>query len=202
MSMDPAYNPYTPTFADDRELGGSKGPLTGFVKVVCIFFIVLGVLGLLQTLQIIAGMVFILSMDEKQFNPLKIFPGAMALAILVGFINFVVSVCQIVGGVLSLKQKRLGANLIRFVSGFMLIFKIAETAYGCVVNYLSIGPTIEQTMKQMPPQPANAPDFGMFIEIGMYIAIGFAIFMGLTMFFFYLFAFLSFSKKETLSQFS
>lgn len=71
-----------------------------------------------------------------------------------------------------------------------------------IVNYFSIGPTIEQTMKQMPTQPANAPDFGTFIEIGMYIAIGLAILMGLTMFFFYLFAFLSFSKKETLSQFS
>ena len=202
MSMDSAYNPYTPTLADDRGHVGIQGPLKGFVKVVCIFFIVLGALGLLQTLQFIAGMVFILSMDEKQFNPMKIFPGAMALAILVGFINFVVSVCEIAGGVLGLKQKRLGANLIRCVSGFMLIFKILETAYGCIVNYFSIGPTIEQTMKQMPAQPANAPDFGLFIEIGMYIAIGIAILMGLTMFFFYLFAFLSFSKKETLSQFS
>ncbi len=202
MSMDPAYNPYIPTFADDQAHGGSKSLLKGFVKVVCIFFIVLGALGLLQTLQTIGGMLFILRMDEKQFNPMKIFPYAMALAIVVGFINFVVSVCQIAGGVLGLKQKRLGANLIRFVSGFMLIFKIAETAYGCVVNYLSIGPAIEQTMKQMPQQPANAPDFATFIEIGMYIAIGLAILMGLTMFFFYLFAFLSFSKKETLSQFS
>lgn len=202
MSMDSAYNPYTPTLADDRGHVGIQGPLKGFVKVVCIFFIVLGALGLLQTLQFIAGMVFILSMDEKQFNPMKIFPGAMALAILVGFINFVVSVCEIAGGVLGLKQKRLGANLIRCVSGFMLIFKILETSYGCIVNYFSIGPTIEQTMKQMPAQPANAPDFGLFIEIGMYIAIGIAILMGLTMFFFYLFAFLSFSKKETLSQFS
>ena len=202
MSMDSTYNPYTTTFADDQGRVGSKGPLKGFVKVVCIFFIVLGVLGLLQTLQSIAGMVFILSMDEKQFNPLKIFPGAMALAILVGFINFVVSVCQIAGGVLGLKQKRLGADLIRYVAGFMMVFKVIETAYSCFLNYLSIGPAVEQTMKQMPPQAANAPDFGMFIEIGMYIAIGLAILMGLTMFFFYLFAFLSFSKKETLSRFS
>ena len=79
----------------------------------------------------------------------------------------------------------------------MLIFKVVETAYGCIVNYLSIGPTIEQTLKQMPPQPANAPDLGMIIEIGMYVGIGIAAAFGLAMFFFYLFAFLSFSKHKT-----
>ena len=103
---------------------------------------------------------------------------------------------------MGLQQKRLGANLIRFVSGFMLFFKVAETVYGCVVGYLSIGPIKEQTIKQMPAQPANGPDMGMFIEIGMFVGLGIAVLFGLIMFIFYLFSFLSFSKQETLSQFS
>ena len=202
MSTDSTYNPYTPVSSmDQTRPPGGRMPLRGFVKVVCIFFIVLGALGLLQALQSIVGMAMVLS-DETQFNPMNIFPGAMLVTILIGLINFAVSVCEIAGGVMGLQQKRLGANLIRSVSGFMLFFKFAETVYGCVIGYMSIGPIKEQTMKQMPPQPANGPDMGMFIEIGMYVGIGFAVLFGLVMFFFYLFSFLSFSKQETLSQFS
>ena len=202
MSTDSTYNPYTPVSTQDQSRPGGKMQLRGFVKVVCIFFIVLGALGLLQTLQSIVGIAIVLFADEKQFNPMKIFPGAMLVTILIGLVNFAVSVCEIAGGVMGLQQKRLGANLIRSVSGFMLIFKVAETAYGCVVGYLSIGPIKEQTMKQMPAQPANAPDMGMIIDIGMYVGLGIAVLFGLVMFFFYLFSFLSFSKQETLSQFS
>ena len=202
MSTDSTYNPYTPISTPDQSRPGGKMPLKGFVKVVCIFFIVLGALGLLQTLQTIVGMAMVLSMDEKQFNPMNIFPGAMVVTILIGLVNLAVSICEIAGGVMGLQQKRLGANLIRFTSAFMLIFKVAETAYGCMVGFLSIGPTKEQMTKQMPPQPANAPDMGMFIEIGMYVGLAFAVLFGLVMFFFYLFSFLSFSKQETLSQFS
>ncbi len=202
MSTDSTYNPYTPISTPDQSMPGGKMPLKGFVKVICIFFIVLGALGLLQTLQSIVGIAMVLSADEKQFNPMNIFPGAMLITILIGLVNFAVSVCEIAGGVMGLQQKRLGANLIRFVSGFMLIFKVAETAYGCVVGYLSIGPIKEQTIKQMPAQPANGPDMGMIIDIGMYIGLGIAVLFGLVMFFFYLFSFLSFGKQETLSQFS
>lgn len=202
MSTDSTYNPYTPISTPDQSRPGGKMQLRGFVKVVCIFFIVLGALGLLQTLQSIVGIAMVLFADEKQFNPMDIFPGAMLVTILIGLVNFAVSVCEIAGGVMGLQQKRLGANLIRSVSGFMLIFKVAETAYGCVVGYLSIGPIKEQTMKQMPAQPANAPDMGMIIDIGMYVGLGIAVLFGLVMFFFYLFSFLSFSKQETLSQFS
>ncbi len=202
MSMDSNYNPYTPVSTPDQSRLGGKMPLKGFVKVVCIFFIVLGALGLLQALQTMVGMAMVLSMGEKQFNPMNIFPGAMVFTILIGLVNFAVSACEIAGGVMGLQQKKLGANLIRFISAFMLVFKVAETAYGCVVGYLSIGPTKEQTMKQMPPQSADAPDMGMFIEIGMYVGLGLAVLFGLVMFFFYLFSFLSFSKQETLSQFS
>jgi len=202
MSAVPNYNPYTP--ASPIELGGegANGPLKGLVKVVCIFFIILGALGLLMTVQNMVGMAIIFSMDEKQFNPMKIFPGAMAIAILIGLINFVVSICLLMGGVLGLQKKRIGATVIRLVSAFMLVFKVVETAYGCVVNYLSIGPTVEQTLKQMPQQPPNGPDMGMLIQIGMFVGIGFTVLIGLVMFFFYLFAFLSYSKQQTLSQFS
>ena len=202
MSTDSTYNPYTPISTPDQSRPGGKLPLRGFVKVVCIFFIVLGALGLLQTLQSIVGIGMVLSAGEEQFNPMNIFPGAMLVTILIGLVNFAVSVCEIAGGVMGLQQKRLGANLIRFVSGFMLFFKVAETVYGCVVGYLSIGPIKEQTIKQMPAQPANGPDMGMFIEIGMFVGLGIAVLFGLIMFIFYLFSFLSFSKQETLSQFS
>ena len=147
-------------------------------------------------------LVMALMNDETQFNPMKIFPGAMALAILVMVINFAVSVLEIMGGIWGLQQKQKGAGLIRNISGFMMIFKIAETAYGCFVNYLSIGPVMEQTTKQMQEQQPNGPDLGMVIQVTMFVSIGLVAVIGLVMFFFYLFTFLRFSKQETLSQFS
>ncbi len=210
MSMDPAYNPYTPntpTFSDDRGAGAGKSPLKGFVKVVCIFFIVLGALGLLHTLQAIIGISMAIFMDSsgeaKAMNGMNLYPGAIVVTILFAFINFVVSVCEIMAGVMGLQQKRLGANLIRSTSAFMLVFKIVETIYGVVVGYMAFGPLKEQMTKQMQSDPNAAKiDMGFFLDIGLVIGLGIAILMGLTMFFFYLFAFLSFSKKETLSQFS
>ena len=210
MSMDPVYNPYTPntpSFSNDLGHGGSKSPLKGFVKVVCIFFIVLGALGLLHTLQAIIGISMAVFMDSsgeaKAMNGMNLFPGAIMVTILLAFINFVVSVCEIMAGVMGLQQKRPGANLIRSISAFMMFFKIIETLYGVVVGYMAFGPLKEQITKQF-QSDTNAPkiDMGFFLDIGLIIGLGLAILMGLTMFFFYLFAFLSFSKKETLSQFS
>ena len=202
MSMDPNYNPYTSIATPEQPAPFCKQPIRGFVKIVCIFFIVFGTLGLLGTMQAIGGLVMVLMMDENQFNPMRLFPGAMAITIMLGIVNFIVSVFEIAGGVLGLQQKRLGAKLIRFVSGFMLVFKVAETAYISIVNFLSIGPVIEQSMKQMPNQPAGGPDLGMIVQIGMYVGIGFVIASALVMFTFYLFSFLAFSKQKTLSQFS
>ena len=179
-----------------------RQPIKGFVKIVCVFFIVLGALGLLGTLQAIVSMVVVLFMDEKQFNPLKLFLSAMAISIGIAVINCVVSVLEIVGGVLGLKQKRSGANLIRYVSAFMLVFKIAETAFFSILNYLAIGPTIEQTIKQMPAQPSGGPDVGMMVQFGMFAVIGLTIVIALVMFAFYLSSFLTFSKQKTLAQFS
>ena len=199
MNVDPNYNPYT-SFSAPSQPDTIK--IKGFVKFVCILFIVLGALGVLGTLQTIGSMALVLFMDEKQFNPMKLFPGAMALSIGFAAINGVVSVLEIVGGVLGLKQKRSGANLIRFVSGLMLVLKVAETAFSTVLNYLSIGPMIEQTMKNLPPQQANGPDMGMVIQAMMFAGIAFAIFVAIVMFVFYFFSFLTFSKQKTLSQFS
>ncbi len=207
MSMDPTYNPYAAKFADDLSEPGVKAPLKGFVKVVCIFFIILGALGLLHTLQAIVGITMAIFMkssdDASAMNAMNPFPGAMVISILFAFINFVVSVCEIMAGVMGLQQKRLGANLIRFTSAFMMVFKVIETVYGCVVGLFSFGQIKEQAMKQMQADP-NAPkiDMGFIFDIGLYIGIGLVVLMGLIMFVFYLFAFLSFSKQQTLSQFS
>jgi hypothetical protein len=202
MNVDSNYNPYTsfPTPSQPETVGTPQ--IKGFVKIVCILFIVLGALGLLGTLQAVASMAFVLLMDEKQFNPMKLFPGAMAMSIGFAAINGVVSVLEIVGGVFGLKQKRSGANLIRFISGFMLVLKVVETAFTAILNYLAIGPTIEQTMKNLPPQQANGPDMGMVIQAMMMAGIAFAIFIAMVMFVFYLSSFLTFSKQKTLSQFS
>lgn len=202
MNIDSNYNPYTSFPNPNQPEILSKPQIKGFVKIACILFIVLGALGLLGTLQAVAGMAFVLMMDGKQFNPMTLFPGAMALTIGFAVINFVVSVLEIAGGILGLKQKRLGANLIRFIAGFMLVLKVAETAFSSILQYLSIGPTIEQSIKNMPPQQANGPDVGMIMQGTMFAVIGFTIFFALVMFVFYLFSFLTFSKRETLSQFS
>lgn len=205
MSMDPTTNSYTAVYSPRESSHGDKAPLRGFVKVVCIFFIILGSLGVLFTIQGLLGMLILAFMnDEDQFNPMTIFPGAMAVAILVMIVNFAVSVTEIVAGIWGLQQKGKGARLIRNISGFMVIFKFIETAYRCVVNYLSIGPAMEQATKQMqqPQQQVNALDLGMVIQIAMVASIGVALLFGFIMFLFYLFSFLKFSKQETLSQFS
>jgi hypothetical protein len=206
MSFDPTTNPYTPVYSPNQSTRGDKEPLRGFVKVVCIFFIILGSLGVLFTIQGLLGMLILAFMNDKdQFNPMTIFPGAMAVAILVMIVNFAVSVTEIVAGIWGLQQKRKGARLIRNIAGFMVIFKFIETAYGCVVNYLSIGPAMEQATKQMQQQQqqqADSLDLGMVIQIAMVASIGIAILIGVIMFLFYLFSFLKFSKQETLAQFS
>jgi len=202
MNFDSNHNPYSTIATADQSDSDRRQPIKGFVKVVCIFFIVLGSLGLLGTLQVIVSMVVMLFMDGNQFNPLTLFPSAMAISIGIAVINCVVSVLEIVGGVLGLKQKRSGANLIRFVSVFMLVFKIAETAFFSILNYLAIGPTIEQATKQMPAQPTGGPDVGMMVQFGMFAVIGLTIVIALVMFAFYLSSFLTFSKQKTLSQFS
>ncbi len=205
MSLDPTYNPYTPTYSVESPV--AKGPLKGFAKVVCIFFIILGALGLLQSMQAAVGLSMALLMEstpeQKAMNGLNAFPGALIVTILFSFINFVVSICLIAGGVMGLKQKLLGAKLIRFTSGFMVVFKVVETVYGVVAGYFVFGPIKEQMMKQMQADP-NAPkiDMGFIFEIGMYIGLAFVVLMGLAMFLFYLFAFLNFGKQQTLSQFS
>ena len=205
MSMDPTYNPYAPKFADDLGEPGVKAPLKGFVKVVCIFFIILGALGLLQTLQAIVVTTMAAFMESSgeanAMNGMNPYPGAMAVGVLFAFISFVVSVCEIMAGVMGLQQKRLGANLIRFTSAFMMVFKVIETVYGCVLALFTFGQVKEQTMKQMQADP-NSRDMGFILDIGLYVGLGFVVLIGLVMFVFYLFAFLSFSKQQTLSQFS
>jgi len=207
MSSDSTYNPYTPTYTTESGSAGAKGPLRGFVKVVCIFFIILGALGLLHTIQAVVGlsMNFIMEStpEQKAMNGLNIFPGAIIVTILFVLINFCVSICLILGGVMGLKQKLKGAKLIRSTAGFMVVFKIVETVYGTVAGYLLFGPIKEQMIKQMQADP-NGPkiDMGFIFDIGMYVGLAFVVLMGLAMFLFYLFAFLKFNKQQTLAQFS
>lgn len=197
------FDPYQPVSGqDDFPLG--PRPIQGMVKVVCIFFIVLGALGLLQTLQTIAGLAFSMANSANgvpaTINP---FPGAQVISLLIAALNFFVSVGEIVGGVMGLQQKRLGALLIRGISAFMLVFKIAETAFAAVFTYLGMDAIKAQVLKDMPKQP-NGPDIdiGSFLEIGFFVGIGLTIAMGVFMFLFYLFSFLTFNRQKTLSQFN
>ncbi len=207
MSSDSTFNPYTPSYSAEPGSNAAKGPLKGFVKVACIFFIILGALGLLQTMQSILGIAMTLFMEstpeQQAMNGMNAFPGAMIATILFAFVNFAASICLLIGGVMGLKQKRIGAQLIRFTSGFMVVFKIVETIYGVVAASFLLGPMKEQVTKQMQADP-NAPqiDIGMFVEIGVYVGMAFVVLMGLAMLLFYLFTFLKFSKQQTLSQFS
>ena len=197
-----APNPYQP-LGEQGDSPQGTSPIQGFVKVVCIFFIVLGALGLLQTLQAIAGLVLSLANSANggatSFNP---FPGAQIIVFLIAAINFFVSIGEIVGGVMGLQQKRLGALLIRGISAFMLIFKIAETAFKVAFTYLSMDAIKTQVLKDMPKQP-NAPDIdmGSILEIILFVWIGLLVAFGVFMFLFYLFTFLTFNRQKTLSQF-
>lgn len=202
-TSDPNFNPYQPVSGQD-DLPQGPRRIQGFVKVVCIFFIVLGALGLLNTLQTIAGLAISMATSANgEAAPMNPFPGAQVIGLLIATLSFFVSVGEIVGGVMGLQQKRLGALLIRGISAFMLVFKIAETAFSAVYIYLNMDAVKAQVLKDMPKQP-NGPDIdmGFFLEIGLFVGIGLSIAFGVLMFLFYLFAFLRFNQQKTLSQFN
>ena len=202
-TSDPNFNPYQPVSGQD-DLPQGPRRIQGFVTDVCIFFIVLGALGLLNTLQTIAGLAISMANSANggpaTMNP---FAGAQVLVFLIAALNFFVSIGEIIGGIMGLQQKRLGALLIRGISAFMLIFKIAETAFAVVFTYLNMDAIKAQVLKDMPKQP-NGPDIdmGFFLEIGLFVGIGLSIAFGVLMFLFYLFAFLRFNQQKTLSQFN
>lgn len=204
MSLDPTLNPYSPTGYSIDTAPVTKIPLHGYAKVACIFFIILGALGLLQFL-IAIGQLAVSTFIPQQgaIDPNTIFPGAIAIAIVFALVNGAVSIAEVLGGVLGLQQKRRGANLIRYTAAFMVFFKLVETVYGVVVGLMMTGPLKKQITEQMQNQP-NQPqvDIGPFIEIGMWVGLGFAVLFGLAMLLFYLFTFLFFNKQTTLAQFS
>jgi hypothetical protein len=202
MSNMSSDNPYASPSLSQAIGGDPNAPLSGAPKIYCILFIILGALGLLGTAQAIFGFVFLLVLPADQFNPMTVYPGAMIVSIAFAVTNFVVSIAQIFGGTMGLKRKLVGATMIWRVSAFMLVCKVLETVNGTIVQYLSMGPTIAQTLKQMPPQPANGPDIEMLMGVGMYFGIGLGIFFGVIMFVFYLSSFLTFGRQRTLSKFS
>lgn len=204
MNYDPNSNPYSPSGYSIEPVALAKVPLRGYAKVACIFFIILGALGLLQLMAAIAQLaVASLMPQEGGLDPNSLFPGAMAVGIVFIVLNGAVSIAELLGGILGLKQKLRGANLIRFTSAFMVFLKLVETAYGVVVGFMMIEPMKQQLNDQMQNQPEQpGVDIGAFIEIGIYVGISFAVVMGLAMLAFYLFTFLFFSKQTTLAQFS
>ena len=205
MSFDQNANPYRPTsFSAEPSSSGVRRPLQGYAKVACIFFIILGSLGLLQFLGTIAQFVIAaVAPQQGQVDPNSIFPGAMIIAGIVALVNAAVSVAEIVGGVFGLQQKSRGANLIRNISIFMVIWKLIETLYGVVVGYLVTGLIKDQVLEQMQNQPNPPPmDMGPVVEIGMFIGLAVAAIFGLTMLLFYLFTYLYFRKPQTIAQFS
>lgn len=204
MSQDPRLNPYSPTGYSIDSNPGVRLPLRGYAKIACIFFIILGSLGLLQFLMTIGQLAVSTFVPQKgTFDPNSIFPGAIVVAVLFAVVNGAVSLAEVIGGVWGLKQTRSGANLIRFTAAFMIVFKLVETVYGVVVGLMMTEPLKKQIAEQMQNQPNPPPiDIGQFIEIGMWVGLGVAGLFGLFMLLFYLFTFLFFCKKTTLAQFS
>ncbi len=204
MSQDPSLNPYSPTGYSIDSNPGIKLPLRGYAKIACIFFIILGSLGLLQFLMTIGQLAVSTFLPQKgTFDPNSIFPGAIAVAVVFALVNGAVSLAEVIGGVWGLKQKRSGANLIRSTAAFMIVFKLVETVYGVVVGLMMTEPLKKQITEQMQNQPNPPPvEIGQFIEIGMWVGLGVAGLFGLFMLLFYLFTFLFFCKKTTLAQFS
>jgi len=200
--MDTNINPYNPSIAP-ADLAFSKQPLHGYSKVACIFFIILGALGLMGTLQSVVGIAVSLSGANGAMNTANPFPGAMIVQIAFVIVNCIVSVAMIIAGVLGLKQKQKGAMLIRSISAFMLMFKVLETAFASIFIYASKDATIQQIKQQSAQRPNNAPfDIEDFMGYFFVAMVAFAIFIGLFMFVFYLLTFLHFNKKQTQSQFN
>jgi hypothetical protein len=207
MSQDPRLNPFSPTGYSIDSNPGVKMPLRGYAKIACIFFIILGALGLLQFLMTVARWVITTLMHQEGAIDLNsIFPGAVVVAVLFAVVNGAVSLTEVIGGVWGLKQKRSGANLIRFTAAFMVVFKLVETVYDVIVGLMITGPISKQLAEQMQKQPNQSEEIiGQLMKIGeilMLYALVFGALFGLFMLLFYLFTFLFFCKKTTLAQFS
>lgn len=207
MSQDSTFNPYSSSpVAADKYVG--KIPLHGYAKVACIFFIILGSLGILGTVAaIVQSLIQIAASanaEDGQANPfVQAFPGALALSIVFGVVSALVSVAEIVGGVFGLQQKRLGATLIKGISAFMVFFKIAETGVAVAQVSLGFDQVKEEALKKAASnKDVSQQDMSAILDIGMYVGLGFIVAIGLFMLFFYLFTFLHFSKQSTQQQFS
>jgi hypothetical protein len=201
MSIDSPTNPYQPT--EIPESAPHTLPLHGYSKFVCIIFIILGALGLMTTMQSAIGFAYLLLAQPEGGMGIKPpFPGAIFVSMFIAFINFIVSVVEILGGVQGLKQRRIGAKLMRGVSAFMMVFKLIETGFGAVYSYMSVDAIVAQATKDIANQP-NKPPFDMeqFMQIAIFIGIGLTLAFGLAMFAFYLFNFLHLRKDRTLAQF-
>jgi hypothetical protein len=205
MTDDSYANPFLPTNPVDAP-SVAKQPLRGYAKVACIFFIILGALGVLGSLTGAGAFLFKVlasNLDENAAKPFQgSYPGEFAIAAVIAVLSACVSIAMIVAGVFGLQQKRAGARLITNVSIFMILFKIVETAFGAVNFYMGFPAIKEEVLKKIAADP-NPPkiDLGPYLDIGFYVAMVFVIAIGLVMLLFYLFTYLHFCKRDVVAQF-
>jgi hypothetical protein len=127
MTQDSYENPFYPTNPVDAPSLALQ-PLRGYAKVACIFFIILGAIGVLGALTGVGAFLFrvlVANVDENAANPFQgSYPGEFAIALVLALLSVGVSIAMIFAGVFGLQQKRAGANLITNISIFMILFKV------------------------------------------------------------------------------
>lgn len=129
------------------------------------------------------------------------FPGAMAIQIALQMVSLIVSVLMLLGGIFGLQRKKIGANLVRGTSAFMIPFKMVESGVGGYVTWKVMEIGKDEFGRELNRQ--GAPDFdpAAFFQIIAVVALAGIIIWGLLLMAFYLVAFLHMGKASVSSKF-
>ena len=128
MSNTSPVNPFSPTAAYAPTVDGSDGQMSGFTKAILIIFLVLGILGIFGSLIAVGQLIIGSAVSANAAVPadgdgaqapninLNVFPGALAIQIAMQFVGMILSALMVISGVMGLKHRISGLNLVRWTA--------------------------------------------------------------------------------------
>jgi hypothetical protein len=205
MSQIP-LNPYTSTgVSQDLDPIAPSGTMAGGTKAIFIIHLILGILGVMGAIGGVISLALMPMLQEMMANQpgggpkidMNPFPGAWILSIVMLIVSTLISIGMIIGGITGLKYKLSGLNLIKMVSGIMILYKILEFPFNIVVQYYST-----QAQKENMPSNPNGPDMSNFMDIMFYGMIAFGALITIGMIVFYAICFIHLSKAHVRANFN
>jgi len=214
MSNTSPVNPFSPTAAYAPTVDGSDGQMSGFTKAILIIFLVLGILGIFGSLIAVGQLIIGSAVSANAAVPadgdgaqapninLNVFPGALAIQIAMQFVGMILSALMVISGVMGLKHRISGLNLIRWTAAGLIVYKVVEQVLGVIITFSMFDQIKTQALEQMNKGP-NQPDFdmGQFMDIMLYVGLAFGILWTIGMIVLYLVVFLHAGKQAVRARF-